>query len=396
MRAAAILAAAALTTSCSDVVNYEDDIEDIYSNSGAPVITAIYDVKDTKLENALQEGSLNQMIRITGNNLAKAKSVTFNGIEVDVRSIYATTTASYMKIPREIPEAVDNKIVYTTDRGTVTYDFRVNIPHMSCEGLANEFALPGESVQVKGEFFDLFGFSDSESDATITMTNEAEGYSKALEVDSLTEEYMGVLIPEDAPDNSVITLTWTEPGNVAMQKTIPYRYTRYMLFDDLNTVGWWDGTPATYITDGTADGDPETLGWDYFRFKGYFPQWQWTQCGGGANWPDIDCTAAPADYVFKFEVCNSASYPFYDSAEYGYLFSLNGGTNYPWNPSSGMSYNTYGEWKTISIPLDKVASNGVPAPGTWSNFVLVMQPNTDGGWNVDHSFANFRIEPKDF
>ena len=100
--------------------------------------------------------------------------------------------------------------------------------------------------------------------------------------------------------------------------------------------------------------------------------------------------------MFKFEVCNSASYPFYDSAEYGYLFSLNGGTNYPWNPSSGMSFNTYGEWKTISIPLDKVASNGVPAPGTWSNFVLVMQPNADGGWNVDHSFANFRIEPKDF
>ena len=65
----------------------------------------------------------------------------------------------------------------------------------------------------------------------------------------------------------------------------------------------------------------------------------------------------------------------------------------------GVSYNTYGEWRTISIPLDKVASKGLPDPNAespWCNFVMVLQPNSNGGWDVDHSFANFRVEPAEF
>lgn len=61
-----------------------------------------------------------------------------------------------------------------------------------------------------------------------------------------------------------------------------------------------------------------------------------------------------------------------------------------------MSFNTYGQWQTISIPLSKVASKGVPGPNVWANFCMVIQPNTDGGWKIDHSLANFRIEPVKF
>ena len=384
------------TTACSDVVNYEDSLVNNTSNDGAPMITAIYDVQDTAYVNALKEGTLNQMLRITGQNLAQVKSVSFNGIDVDVRNVYATTTAAFVKIPRQIPESVDNKLVYTTSQGSLAYDFSVNIPSMECNGLANEFALPGSSVEMEGEYFDLYGFGQEGSGATITISNKDSAYSKTVEIDSLTEEYMGVVIPKDAPQNSVITLTWTESGNKQMTKSVPYRYSKYLLFDDLRNVGWWDSATLNYITDGKSDGDPESLGWPFFRIKGPFSQWSWNSFGGGANWPNIDCTANPADYVFKFEVCNASSYPFYDSGDYGYMFSINNGGNYVWNPSAGISFNTYGQWRTISIPLDKVANAGVVVGNTWSNFVFTMQPNSDGGWNVDHSFANFRIEPKDF
>lgn len=387
--ASAILVAAVLA-SCSDVVTYPDELVDPFANFGPPSISTIYDVQDTARIEALSGGSLNQMIRISGQNLSKVKSISFNNIEVNLKDVYATTYESFVKIPRQLPDNINNKLVYTTEAGSVTIDFEVGIPTLQLDGLFNEFAPAGSSVQVCGDFFDLFGFGQPEGGASVRIG------STELTVDSISESYMSVLIPEGTPDNSLLTFSWTEPGGKQMTRDIPYRYSKYMLFDDLAKVGWWSSKVSGWITDGSHDGDPLPLAGNYFRFKGHYDQWSWNDCGGGSNWPDIDCRANTADYVLKFEVCNAASYPFYDSADYGYLFSLNDGDNTPWNPSAGMSFNTYGRWQTVEIPLDRVASKGVPGPGEWSNFCLIFQPNTDGGWNIDHCFANFRIEPKKF
>ena len=394
---ASVAAFMAMTfASCSDVVHYDDDRTDIFAADGPPQIQAVYDVQDDQGAEALDGGTLNQMIRIHGKNLSHVKEITFNGLPVDVRQVYATSTDSYLKIPRQLPETVTNQLVYTTELGTVTYDFVVGIPSLEIEGLANEFAAAGESVEVAGEYFDLFGFGDPESDASVAIG------STKLEVDSITEDYMSIVIPEGTPDNTIITLSWTEPGNRKCTKNIPFRFNKYMLLPELNTVGWWDEASAAYVTDGTQAGDPEpTLG-RYLRFKGHFDQWKWNSHGCGGNWPvDLDCRGHESEYVFKFEVCSAASYPFYDSQDWGYTFSVNDGNSTDgervyWNPSAGTSFNTYGRWRTISIPLDVVASKGAPVPGEWSNFCLVMQPNTEGGWDIDHSFANFRVEPANF
>lgn len=377
-------------TSCSDVVHYNDDVEDIYAADGAPVINAIFDVTDTESESPLDGGSLNQMIRISGKNLSHVKEVTFNGIPVDVASIYATSADCYIKIPRQIPETVDNMLVYTTELGSTSRQFEVTIPSLRLEGLANEFCSPGESVQVTGDYFDLFGFGDESSQAHVRL-NGAE-----LEIDSITETYMSIVIPEGTPDNSLIEFTWKEVGDQTHSMKVPFRFSKYIFMPDLNSVGWWDGGVRKYITDGSGAGDPVSTYGNYFRITGHFDQWSWNSFGGGSNWPDLDCRENLDDYVFKFEVCSSSSNPFYDSESYGYYFSLNDSDNYSWNPSDGVSFNTYGQWQTISIPLSRVASKGVPEPGSWANFCMTMQPNTDGGWNVDHSFANFRVEPARF
>lgn len=373
--------------SCSDVVHYNDDVEDIFTADGAPVITAIYDVADTESLSPLATGSLNQMIRISGKNLSHVKKVTFNGIPVDVSQIYATSQASYLKIPRQIPEEVTNTLVYTTELGTVTKQFEVTIPKLRLEGLANEFCRDGESVQVVGDYFDLFGFGIEDSDARISI----QGVT--LEIDSITDSYMSIVIPEGTPDNTLIEFSWKEIGEELLTAKVPFRFSKYILMPDLNSVGWWDKSVKQYITDGSHAGDPVTTFGNYFRITGHFDQWSWNTFGGGANWSDLDCRANPEEFVFKFEVCSSSSNPFYDSEDYGYLFSLYDSENYPWNPSSGVSFNTYGQWQTVSIPLNLVTTKGCPEPGTWSNFCMTMQPNTEGGWNVDHSFANFRVEP---
>lgn len=384
------MAVAAMMASCSDVVHYNDDPTDIFASDGAPVIMAVYDVSDTAYATPLTEGYLNQMLRITGKNLSHVKEVKFNGIPVDISQIYATSKESFLKIPRVIPENVTNVLEYTTERGTVNHNFEVSIPNLRLEGLANEFCSAGESVQVQGEYFDLFGFGTEGSDAHITL----DGVE--LKVDSITEEYMSIVIPEGTPDNSIINFSWKEVGSEIHSRNVPFRYSKYIFMPDLTTVGWWDASVKQYITDGSHAGDPVSTFGNFFRITGNFDQWSWNTFGGGSNWPDLDCRQNPENFVFKFEVCSSASCPFYDSETYGYYFALNDSENYSWNPSAGVSFNTYGQWRTISIPLPLVASKGLPEPGTWANFCMVMQPNTAGGWKVDHCFANFRVEPIEF
>lgn len=380
----------AVFAACSDVVHYNDDVIDIFAADGPPEIHAIYDVSDNESQNPLEMGSLNQMIRIAGRNLSHVREITFNGIPVDISQIYATSEASYLKIPRKIPEQVTNTLVYSTELGSTSVSFEVTIPKLRLEGLANEFCRDGESVQVMGDFFDLFGFGQQQSDAHIRI-NGLE-----LMIDSITESYMSIVIPEGTPDNTLIDFSWKEVGDEIHTAKIPFRFSKYILMPDLNSVGWWDSSIKKYITDGSHAGDPVSTYGNFFRITGHFDQWSWNSFGGGSNWPDIDCRANPGDFVFKFEVCSSSSTPFYDSEIYGYNFALNDSDNFPWNPSEGVSFNTYGQWQTVSIPLDRVTTKGVPAPGDWSNFFMVMQPNTEGGWKVDHSFANFRIEPANF
>lgn len=379
-----------LLPSCSDVVHYNDDVEDIFAADGAPVIDAIYDISDADSENPLQSGSLNQMIRIAGRNLSHVKEVTFNGIPVEVSQIYATSAASYLKIPRQIPDEVTNTLAYTTELGTVKTQFEVTIPKLRLEGLANEFCRDGESVQVVGEYFDLFGFGEEGSDAHISIDG------RELRIDSITESYMSIVIPEGTPDNTLIDFAWKEIGDELHTAKVPFRFSKYILMPDLKSVGWWDKSVTQYITDGSHPGDPVSTYGQFFRITGHFDQWSWNTFGGGSNWPDLDCRDNPDNYVFKFEVCSNSSNPFYDSEGYGYYFSLYDSDNYSWNPSAGVSFNTYGQWQTISIPLSLVTSKGTPEPGIWSNFCMTLQPNTEGGWNVDHSFANFRVEPINF
>src|SRR5574344_134378 len=397
-----LIATAFSLTSCDDIVKYNDGYDDGMASSGVPVINAIYDVQDTAKALALDSGSLNQMIRIEGANLSHVKSVTFNNLPVDVRTLYATSKACYLKIPRKIPVVQNDSIVYTTEQGSIGRKFVVDIPTLTLDGLKNEFVKAGNKVQVVGEYFDIFGYSGRTA-AGDTATIVLNG-STPIVADSITENYMGITIPKGTPDNSIITFNWVEKG-INKTKNIPYRPTQYLLAGDFSSVGWWGASSKAYLTGGTNSGDPESLGYPYLRITGSFDQWSWNSIGFGANWPCQEATDSPSDYVFKFEVWCNSSYPFYDSTsedyntdgskkQHGYMFALNDANTTEWNPSAGSSFNTYGKWVTISLPLISVANKGVAAKDSWSNINIVMQPTT--AWKVDHAFANFRVQKKNF
>ena len=167
--------------SCSDVVDYS--VPDRTSNSGAPAISQIYDVQDTGFVAPLNGGVLNQMIHIKGQNLANAKKIRFNDVDVDVRQVYATTDEAWVKIPRAIPGVQNDSLVYETDKGKTKLYFPVSIPTVEIEGLKNEFALQGNQVQITSEYMDLYGFNDTTetSPAKVYIENVDAGYRKEID-----------------------------------------------------------------------------------------------------------------------------------------------------------------------------------------------------------------------
>lgn len=404
LSAMAILAFA----SCSDVVDYS--VPDRTSNSGAPAISQIYDVQDTGYVAPLNGGVLNQMIHIKGQNLANAKKIRFNDVDVDVRQVYATTDEAWVKIPRVIPGVQNDSLVYETDKGTVKMYFPVSIPSVEIEGLKNEFALQGNQVQINSEYMDLYGFNDSTetSPAKVYIENVDAGYRKEIHCDSCSEKFTSIVIPEDCPDNSLIHFSWHEISG-DKTATIPYRMTDQLMFGDFSgDLGWWNDWGKGLVTDGIKSGDPESLGFSFLRVKGTYDAWSWNSTGFGCNWRWLDASAHPENYVLKFEVATNSSNPFNNYGDNGASGSKNGGYNLTlqaggegrcqFDPVSMGINNTYGKWITVSIPLTDVLKGG-SLPTEADQYIaleFVMQPNTADAWNVDHCFGQFRIEPKKY
>lgn len=394
--------------SCSDVVDYS--VPDRTSNSGAPAISQIYDVQDTGYVAPLNGGVLNQMIHIKGQNLANAKKIRFNDVDVDVRQVYATTDEAWVKIPRVIPGVQNDILLYVTDKGTTEINFPVSIPSVEIEGLKNEFALQGNQVQITSDYMDLYGFNDTTetSPAKVYIENVDAGYRKEIHCDSCSEKFTSIVIPEDCPDNSLIHFSWHEiSGDKTV--TLPYRMTDQLMFGDFNgDLGWWNDWGKGLVTDGTKSGDPESLGFSFLRVKGTYDAWSWNSTGFGCNWKWFDASAHPENYVLKFEVATNSSNPFNNYGDNGASGSKNGGYNFTlqaggegrcqFDPVSMGINNTYGKWVTVSIPLTDVLKGG-SLPTAENQFValeFVMQPNTADAWNVDHCFGQFRIEPKKY
>lgn len=394
--------------SCSDVVDYS--VPDRTSNHGAPVISNIYDVQDTGFVAPLSGGALNQMIHIKGQNLAQVKKIRFNDVDVDVRQVYATTTDAWVKIPRVIPTVQNDELVYVTNEDSVKMTFPVAIPSVSIEGLKNEFALQGNQVQLNSDYMDLYGFNDTTetSPATVYIENVEAGYKQVLHCDSCTEDFTSIVIPEDCPDNSFIHFAWHEISG-DKTATIPYRMTNNLMFDFASDdLSCWNDWGKGLVTDGTNSGDPASLGYSYLRIKGSFAAWSWNSTGFGRNWRWLDASAHPENYVLKFEVCTNSSNPFNNYGDNGASGTKNGGYNFTlqaggdgrcqFDPVSMGISNTYGNWVTVSLPLTDVLHGGsLPTePDQWMALEMVLQPNTADAWNVDHSFGQFRIEPKNY
>ena len=377
------IAALALTFSaCSNVVDYDDDYTpaDQLANTGAPVITAVYDVADTALTTPLTEGELGQMVHIVGQNLNHVQRITFNTVEADISAAYTFGSAANVLIPSKLSLNHENKIVYTTDVGSTSFDFIIPFPDLTVTALVCEFVNAGDSVTILGKNFDLYDFGGA-SKVYVGGTEVGVG--------SITACSMKAFIPAGTADNSFVTLSWSDANEQAHTADLPFRPTAHLLYPDLTqTSNSLSGEVNVAIEqDGDINTGAAALGCPHLHFTGQLGAWSWNTYDISCNMIDAGDLTNLNDYVLKFEVLTAQSFPLTESSPLQWCF--NWGDSYTWNPGS---LNTFGQWQTISLPLAPMASNGISATDTWQTLRIVFQPTA--AYNADFRIGNIRIEKK--
>lgn len=385
---AAIFAAATLSVSlasCDDIVEYNDGYTaaDKMANTGAPEIMAVYNIGDTAKTTPITEAEIGTMVRIEGKNLNNAKSITFNTVPVELNDIYTASTYANVRVPETLSFEHVNKIEYTTDRGSTSFDFVVPFPSLTVGSLDNEFANAGGTVTLNGANFDVYEFG-SQSKVFVG--------DKEATVSDVTKQSMKIQIPEGTPDNSLITLKWSTSDGSAKTVSLPFRPTNSLLYADFDDVSInKDGAVKVDIEgDDATSTASSTLGHKHLHFTGNFDAWAWNTYDISRNMIDAGDITNLDDYVLKFEVLTTNEHPLTEAT--GLKFCFNWGDTYNWNPANGAGINTFGNWQTVTLPLAPMATKGISAAGTWQTLRITMQPSA--AYSADFCIGNIRIVKK--
>lgn len=385
---AAIFAAATLSVSlasCDDIVEYNDGYTaaDKMANTGAPEILAVYNIGDTAKTTPITEAEIGTMVRIEGKNLNNVQSITFNTVPVALDDIYTASTYANVRVPETLSFEHVNKIEYTTDRGSASFDFVVPFPSLTVGSLDNEFANAGGTVTVNGANFDVYEFG-SQSKVFVG--------DKEAAVSDVTKQSMTIQIPEGTPDNSLITLKWSTSDGSAKTVSLPFRPTNSLLYADFDDVSInKDGAVKVDIEgDDATSTASSTLGHKHLHFTGNFDAWAWNTYDISRNMIDAGDITNLDDYVLKFEVLTTNEHPLTEAT--GLKFCFNWGDTYNWNPANGAGINTFGNWQTVTLPLAPMATKGISAAGKWQTLRITMQPSA--AYSADFCIGNIRIVKK--
>lgn len=363
-----VLAAMAMV-GCTDIVDYDEGYipADKIENTGAPEITAVYDVADIAMAHPLTEGVMGQMLRIVGKNLNNLKALSFNTVEADVTQAYTFSNGANVVVPNHLSIAHDNTISYTTDKGTCSFPFIIPFPDLTVTGAECEFVAAGSTMKIMGKNFDLYNFGEV---SHVTLNGQE------LQIVSSSSKDMEVAIPADAQDNSVVVLSWENQLSEQLTAEVPFRPTKNLLYGDMSDVSMnVDGAVKVSKDDG------------YLHITGSFGAWSWNTIDLSRNMIDVGEMGDLNDWVVKFEVMTADSYPLTEASPL--QWSFNWSKEYHWEMGT---LNTHGQWRTITLPLAEMANKGIPAAGNWMTLRIIFQPTAE--YDADFSIANIRIVRK--
>lgn len=215
-------AAATMFLSC-DSIDYPDRYKVADGNP------TVYSVRYADRDLTITGAFMDEVVCLLGDNLRSIKELWFNDQQAILNTSYITDHTLIVAVPKVLPVKQTDKIYMVNNaKDTTTFDFKVLPPVPVINSMSFEYAKPGETVTVKGNYF------------YEPMTLEFTG-AEATKISNLTFSSFDVVIPEGALPGKIKVTTESGTG----QSSFMYQDDRGMLFtfdDARGNHGWHNQT----------------------------------------------------------------------------------------------------------------------------------------------------------
>ena len=388
----AVAALAAVTLASCERADYPDRYR---VTDGTPTV---YSIRYADRDITITSAYMDEIICLLGDNLTSIKELWFNDRKATLNTSYITRNTLLVSVPKVLPTVQTDKIyLVNAAKDTVKVDFKVLPPVPVVSAMSFEYAEPGETVTISGNYF------------YTPMTVEFNG-AEATGISNVGFSSFDVVVPEGAQPGRVKVTTASGTG----QSAFMYKDDRGMLFtfdDARGNHGWhaqtikedansFSGKYLELYKDGTvlkADGtDWADDGYHFEYWPGNWNSPETFDDPDGVKLNDVVDFSDFANMTVKFEMRIPAEHPWTGCPMQIYFASTSmvtlqtGNNTYfhddgislpramyrPWLETG--SFDTGGKWVTVSFPIA-------------SDFVWYWDGSKAGGSLNKDSFAGMEI-----
>ena len=144
---AAIGALGATLASC-------DDSDAARDEGKTPRVDFVRVCNPAAADSLITSAPMGQQIVLMGENLGDVREIYFNDVKGLLNPTLITSFSIIVDVPDQIPETVNNLITLVTSKGNrATYDFAVTVPAPAISEISCEYARPGETITLTGNYF---------------------------------------------------------------------------------------------------------------------------------------------------------------------------------------------------------------------------------------------------
>lgn len=328
------------------------------------------------LEKNISTGDMGDWISIQGSNLESTKEIIFNDVSINMLDVYYENDILYLQIPVLMPTDINNKIKVVTQSGEFEFDFIINIPDIKLTNMFNEYTLPGDTMKIYGDFFELYKVNSTN---TVIKFKDIE-----KPVINVGKNYITVQVPNLVEPNIKLTLYNKEFDASA---TCPgYYQDRQNMITNFDDIAYTGGDGAQFV--GLWD-NPKPISGKYSLLTVGSQGSGWAyMLGTGYNYT-VDMKDNPNKYEIKFEL--NMINPIMNTKFFVY--------NY-WNytpaeiTAADLVVQNPGVWETIAIPLSRLIPIDFKGDkGAIGSFNIRIDSPT--GEPIKMGWDNFRISLKD-